>query len=176
MQSKLKKSGQDLRYEVIMWYWAFIERIPGYIGCRVRNSFLPYKHGTGVTIWDGVHIDHPSKLTVGNRVSINRGTVLAATGGITIGDDVLIGPSVTIYSQNHRFEVSDKPFNVQGYDRSPVVIGSNVWIAANVTILPGVTIGDDVVIGAGSVITSDVDSGTLTVGNPGRVTRRFSHD
>jgi maltose O-acetyltransferase len=156
-----------------MWYWALIERVPGYIGCWLRNRLLPYKHGKEVTIWDNVHIDYPSRLEVGDRVSINRGTILAATGGITIGNDVLIGPRVIVYTQNHRFELNGEPFNVQGYSRSPVVIGSNVWIAANVTILPGVTIGDDAVIGAGSVVTSDVDSGTLTVGNPGRIARRL---
>ncbi len=159
-------------YEIQMWILSFLKLIPGNIGCAVRNTFLPYKHGKGVTIWDHTHIDSPSKLTLGNNVSINRGCVLHAGGGITMGNDVLIGPNVTIYSQNHNFDSNDIPIYKQGYTLNEVIIGNNVWIASNATILPGVSIGDNVVVGANTLVNKNIENGSLVVGNPCRIIKR----
>jgi maltose O-acetyltransferase len=156
-----------------MWTMGCAEAIPGRIGCALRNALIPYRHGRGVTVWNGVHIDCPSRLRLGNDVSINRGTIIHAGGGVTIGDHVLIGPQVIIYSQNHRFADTQIPFDEQGYVRTPVSIGSNVWIAAGVKILPGVTIGSNTVVGAGAVVSRDVESGVLVAGNPAQVVRRI---
>lgn len=63
-------------------------------------------------------------------------------------------------------------FDNQGLeDAKPITVGSNVWFGGNVTVLPGVTIGDNVVIGAGSVVTHDIPSNSVAVGNPCRVIR-----
>lgn len=145
-----------VRYEIILWFNGVLKLIPGIIGCHLRNAFLPYKRGVNCRIWDYVHIDSPSKLTLGDDVSINRGTTINAGGKVIIGNDVLIGPNVTIYSQNHKFNNRDVLIRLQGYDRKPVSIGNNVWIASNVTILPGVEITDNVVIGANSLITKSI--------------------
>ena len=95
-------------YEIQLWVFSFLKAIPGRIGCRLRNVLLPYKNGSKVLVWSHTHIDSPSKLTLGNNVSINRECVLHAGGEIEIGNDVLIGPGVTIYSQNHNFEDTSK--------------------------------------------------------------------
>lgn len=58
----------------------------------------------------------------------------------------------------------------------PIKVGDNVWFGAGVTVLPGVTIGDDTVIGAGSVVTKDVPSGVIAVGNPCRVMREITEE
>ncbi len=131
------------------------------IGCVIRRNLLPVKCGKNVKIWDGVHIDSPSKLVIGNDVSINRGTIINAGGGVTIGNDVLIGPNVTIYSQNHKYNEPNRKIKDQGYELKPVSIGNNVWIAANVIILPGVVINDNCVIAAGSIVTKDITPSSL---------------
>ncbi|MAD96589.1 MAG: hypothetical protein CMB99_04600 [Flavobacteriaceae bacterium] len=89
-----------------------------------------------------------------------------ANNGIIFGNNVELGPNVSIISSNHdpknlRKHVSDKP----------IVIGNNVWIGANSTILPGVTIGDNVVVGANSVVTKDLPSNCISGGNPCKVIR-----
>jgi len=160
-------------YELQLWIYAFLKAIPGKTGCFVRNLLLPYKNGKRVRIWSHTHIDSPSKLTLGNDVSINRYGVINAGGGITIGNDVLIGPKVTIYSQNHNFEDSSKLIREQGYTTAEVKIGNNVWIAANVTILPGVVIEDNCVIGANSVVNKSVKRNSLIAGNPAKLIREI---
>jgi acetyltransferase-like isoleucine patch superfamily enzyme len=137
---------------------------------------IPYQNGKQVKVWDQVHIDCPERLRMGDFVSINRFSIISAAGGITIGDHVMTGPRVTLYSQNHRFSDPVEPMARQGYTLRPVHIGSNVWLAANVIVLPGVTIGDNVVAAAGAIITRDVESGSLVAGNPARVIRRIGLD
>lgn len=160
-----------MKYELILWLSKIINAIPGRIGCCIRNSLLPYKHGINVRFWEGGHIDSPSKLRIGNNVSINRRCTINAGGGVTIGDNTLIGPGVVIYSQNHRYEKRDLLINSQGYVLKSVTIEDNVWIAANSIILPGVTIGRGSVIGSGSVVTRDVPSYSVVAGSPAKVIR-----
>ena len=163
-----------IKYEVILWVNFFIKNIPGQIGCYVRNWILPYKNGRNVKVWEYCQIDSPRKLELGSNVSINRNCILNAAGGIKIGNDTLIGPNVIIYSQNHRFDVEDKLIREQGYILKKVVIGNNVWIAARVTILPGVTIGNNCVIGSNTLVSKDIPSNSLVVGNPGKVVRTIN--
>ena len=155
-----------------MWVYSLVAVIPGKIGCIIRRALLPINNGLEVYIWDNVHIDKPSLLKIKNNVSINRGSVIHAGGGVSIGDDVLIGPGVIIYSQNHEFETGGLVRD-QGYSLKPVFIDSNVWIAANAIILPGVSIGSGSVVAAGSVVTKDVESNTLVAGNPARFIRHI---
>jgi maltose O-acetyltransferase len=162
---------ERLRDELVAWTIAAARNVPGRIGIRLRNAVVPYTHGTGVVVREGVHIDRPGLLVMGDNVSINRRCVINAEGGIHIGDDVLVGPGVILYSQNHRFGSIDRPIRAQGYAKVPVVIEADVWLAAGVIVLPGVTVGRGSVIGAGSVVTKDVPPGSVAVGNPARVIR-----
>lgn len=164
----------QIRYEVHLWVMHILKSVPGHIGCALRRALLPCRFGRGVNIWDGTHIDMPSRLRCGDNVSINRGCTINACGGITIGNDVLIGPRVTIYSQNHRHELKAIPFREQGYSVAEVQIGNNVWIAANVTILPGVVIGDNCVIAAGAVVARDVPPGVVVAGVPAKFIKEIS--
>ena len=161
-----------IRYEFIMWYQQLIKFIPGKLGCYARNLLFPYKNGDNVLIWDGVHIDSPSKLIIGNNVSINRGCVINAAGKITIASNVLIGPGVVIYSQNHIHNERDVNINEQGYITAPVIINENVWIGSRAIILPGVTIGANSIIGAGSVITQNIADNSIYAGNPAKLIRK----
>jgi len=155
-----------IRYEIILWYSSFLKAIPGTIGCSLRNIFIPYKNGENVRVWDHIQIDSPSKLSIGDNVSLNRGCVLHAGGCIEIGNDVLIGPGVIIYSQNHSYSDFNKKIIDQGYVTKKVTISDNVWIGANAIILPGVIIGEGSIIAAGSIVTKDVKPYKIIGGNP----------
>ena len=87
-----------------------------------------------------------------------------------IGDDVMMGPNVSIYTRNHAFERTDVPMNTQGVsDEKIVVIENDVWIGANSIILPGVTVSKGAIIGAGAVVTKDVPEYAIVGGNPAKV-------
>ncbi len=162
-----------IKYEAILWYNFFLKNIPGQLGCYLRKWLLPFKNGRKVMIWEHCQIDSPKKLELGSNVSINRGCIINAAGGVRIGNDTLLGPGVIIYSQNHRFDSEDIPIRKQGYVLKNVEIGNNVWIAARATILPGVKIGDNCVVGSSTLVAKDIPPNTLVVGNPGKVVRKI---
>jgi len=108
------------------------------------------------------------KIRVANRVFINQNCTLYDLAEISIGDDVMIGPNVSIITEGHPVAPSQRRAYVIG---KPVVIEKNVWIAVGATIVGGVTVGENSVIAAGSVVTKDVPPNTLVEGNPSRVIR-----
>jgi len=107
-------------------------------------------------------------------VFINDNFWCNAKGGVEIGNDVLIGPNVVIHSSNHRFSDKNKLIRQQGHDNRAVVIGNNVWVGANVVIVPGVIVGEGCVIGAGSIVTKNLDSKSVYVGNPAKKIKDLS--
>jgi acetyltransferase-like isoleucine patch superfamily enzyme len=107
-------------------------------------------------------------IRVGRDVFINQNCTMYDLGGIDIGDDVMIGPNVSIITSGHPLEPALRRAFVTA---KPIVIERNVWIAAGVTIIGGVTIGENAVVAAGSVVTRDVPPNTLVGGNPARVIR-----
>ena len=125
---------------------------------------------------DNIIINQPFRCDYGSQISVGKGffanfnfTVLDEAP-VTIGDDCFIGPNVSIYTACHSTDPVER--NSRQEWALPVTIGNNVWIGGSVTILPGVTIGDNVTIGAGSVVVSDIPSGTVAVGNPCHVVKR----
>ena len=108
-------------------------------------------------------------IIIGNDVYINFGCMILDCGLITIGNNTLIGPNVSIISGNHALNADERCKGV--LIPKPITIGNKVWIGAGCIILPGVTIGDGAVIGAGSVVTRDIPANALAVGNPCRVKR-----
>ncbi len=124
--------------------------------------------GDEFKIWSGHRqtlISGWGKLTIGDRVFVNCGTVLLSVVEITIGDDVALANEVYVMDSNSH--------GVEGRDtvEAPVRIGDGTWVGARAMILPGVTIGKRVVVGAGSVVTRDVPDDVLVAGNPARVVR-----
>lgn len=109
--------------------------------------------------------DHGRRLVVGERVFINHGCTLNDLGGITIGDDVMLGPNVQLISSGHPTEPAERR---RAVTLAPIVIGRGVWIGAGATVLQGVTVGEDAVIGAGAVVTRDVPGRTVVAGVPAR--------
>lgn len=105
----------------------------------------------------------------GNNVYANFHLTCVDDTHIYVGDNTMIGPNVTLASAGHPVLPS---LREKGYQYNlPVHIGKNCWLGANVVVLPGVTIGDNSVIGAGSVVTKNIPSNVVAVGNPCKVLR-----
>ena len=118
-----------------------------------------------VTLFPPFHSEFGKNLVLGTNVFINLGCRFQDTGGITIGDDTLIGHGTTITTLNHAVD----PARRADMEPSPVTLGRRVWLGANVTVLPGVTVGDGAIIGAGSVVTNDVAADSIVAGVPARL-------
>ena len=126
------------------------------IGEKVDESF---------GLFPPFYSDYGQNITVGKNVFINSGCCFQDQGGITIGDNALIGQQVVIATLNHDL-IPEKRGSMSP---SPVKIGNNVWIGAHATILPGVTIGNGAVVAAGAVVTKDVPENTVVGGVPAKV-------
>lgn len=118
------------------------------------------------TNWGGHHVHF------GKRVYANFNLTLVDDSHIYVGDYTMIGPNVTIATAGHPIlpELREKNYQYN----IPVHIGKNCWLGAGVVVLPGVTIGDNTVIGAGSIVTKDIPSNVVAVGNPCRVLREIN--
>ena len=102
---------------------------------------------------------------------MGAGCFIGCSGLIVIGDDVMLGPGVRIFSENHRFSRTTETIKSRGVDRGTVSIGNDCWIASGVTITANVRIGTGVIVGAGSVVTSDLPDFSIAAGSPARVIR-----
>ena len=115
--------------------------------------------------------DYGKQISIGKRFFANFNFTVLDEAHVTIGDNCFIGPNVSIYTACHSTDPVER--NSRQEWAKPVNIGNNVWIGGSVTILPGVTIGDNVTIGAGSVVTRDIPSNSVAVGNPCKVVKRI---
>jgi maltose O-acetyltransferase len=113
--------------------------------------------------------DISANIEVGDHCII--GTRCMIQSGVVMGDYIMIGPDVKIYSRNHVFSSLETPVSLQGKEFKKTILGNDVWIGANCVILPGVKIGHKTVIAAGSIVTKDIPDFALVGGNPARVIR-----
>lgn len=116
------------------------------------------------------YCDYGKHIRVGKRFFANFHFTVLDEAFVTIGDDAFIGPNVSIYTACHSTNPTER--NTRQEWAKPVTIGNNCWIGGSVTILPGITIGDNCTIGAGSVVTHDIPSNSIAVGNPCRVIKQ----
>ena len=170
-----------------------------FVGRRVQIFHARHLHlGRSVTIEDDVRIDALSRegVWLGDNVSIGRFTMIEATGllrllgkgvrigansnlgdynyvggvgGVTIGENVLIGQFVSFHPQNHVIDDPNRPIKEQGTTEVGIVVEDDVWIGARVTVLDGVHIGRGAVIASGAVVTRDVPPYAVVGGVPARV-------
>jgi acetyltransferase-like isoleucine patch superfamily enzyme len=108
-------------------------------------------------------------LVMGNNSNIGPYNYIGCSGKITIGDNVMLAPRVSIYAENHVFDNPNITIKAQGVSKMEVVIEDDCWIAANAVILAGVTIGKGSVVAAGSVVNKDVPAFSVVAGVPARV-------
>ncbi len=115
--------------------------------------------------------DYGYNIEVGENFYTNHNCVFLDAAKITFGDNVFIAPNCCFSTAGHPLDSEQRSKGLEF--ANPIKVGNNVWFGAGVTVLPGITIGDDAVIGAGSVVTKDIPSGVIAVGNPCKVLRKI---
>jgi maltose O-acetyltransferase len=127
--------------------------------------------GTNIDIQPPFFCDYGSHIKLGSNVFINYNCTILDCAEVVIGNHVFIAPSVHIYTAYHPLRASERNIGLEA--ALPICIEDNVWIGGNVTICAGVTIGKNSTIGAGSVVTKNIPSNSLAVGNPCKVIRNL---
>lgn len=117
-----------------------------------------------VAVFTPLYINYGKNTRIGKNVFINFDCVFLDLGGITIEDNVLIAPKVSLLSEGHPVSPLERQSLVPGH----IYIRKNAWIGAGATILPGVTIGENAVVAAGAVVSKDVPANTVVGGIPAR--------
>ena len=113
--------------------------------------------------------DYGTQIRAGERLFMNVGCVVLDGAAVTLGDRVLFGPTVQVYTASHPLDAARR---ADGWELArPVTVGDDVWIGGGAILCPGVTIGAGSTVGAGSVVTRDVPPGVFAAGNPCRVVR-----
>ncbi|CAH1201861.1 MULTISPECIES: DapH/DapD/GlmU-related protein [Paenibacillus] len=167
--AKARQRGKALCYEINHLHPDDVEK---------RKTLMKQLFGSiGEHVWlePPIRMSYGSNTTVGNNVYINFNLTVVDDYKVTIGNDVMFGPNVTIAVTNH--PVHPEKRKEGGMFALPVVIEDGVWIGSGAIIVPGVTIGKGSVIGAGSVVTKDIPANVIAVGNPCRVLREITdHD
>ena len=127
--------------------------------------------GTGIddstTIFPPFYTNFGRSIRLGKNIFINHACSFLDIGGITIEDNVQIGPRVNLTSENHPLDPDDRTTLIL----KPIVIKRNVWIGAAATILPGVTVGENSIVAAGAVVSGDVPSNTIVAGVPAKIVK-----
>ena len=129
-------------------------------------------YGDNISVQANFNCDYGKNIHVGHDFLSNYNLTILDIAPVHIGNHVMIGPNVGLYTVNH-------PMTAQGRRQylakaTPITIGNDVWIGGNVTILPGVTIGNNVVIAAGAVVTKAVPDNSLVGGVPAKVIKTLA--
>jgi acetyltransferase-like isoleucine patch superfamily enzyme len=165
------------------------ERVNRAIALAERLNCLPYADQDAIrAVWaeltdtevdptfrliPPVYSDQGVNIRVGRNVFINHNCTLNDIGGITIGDEVFIGPRVSLITSGHPI---DPAFRRRQIVAAPIAIERGVWLCTGATVLHGVTVGEDSVVAAGAVVTRDVPAGVVVGGVPARVLRSVRPD
>lgn len=144
-----------------------------------RNSHINALCKGGISIGDNFSLGEHSiiectgvlrapgeSLTIGNNVGINHYCFIGVRGHVVIGDNVIFGPRVSVFSENHNYASLEIPIKDQGETRAKTSIGNDVWVGANSCILAGVTIGNGVIVAAGAIVNKDVPDFAIVAGVP----------
>ena len=125
-----------------------------------------------VRVFPPLNINYGPGVSLGKDCFLNFGCSLLALGGITIEDDVFIGPHCVLATEYH----PEEPAKRHSLLTKPIVVKRNAWLGANVTVLAGGTIGEDAIVAAGSVVTKDVPAGMVVAGTPARIIREIHRE
>lgn len=139
---------------------------------QVRNflsEIIGAKIDSSTTIFAPFYTNFGRFITIGNNVFINHACSFLDMGGITIEDEVLIGPRVNLVTENHPLDPADR----RALITKPILIKQNAWIGAGATILPGVTIGENSIVAAGAVVSKDVPANTIVGGVPAKTIKQI---
>lgn len=166
-----------MRKILVMLYYGFArylpyQPLPGYrLGNKLRNYIAKkiFKEtGKNITIKHGAYFGDGKNIVMGDYSQL--GINCKVENDLVMGDYVLMGPEVVIYSSSHEYKNVDVPIMLQGTKEiKPVQIGNDVWIGLRSVIMPGVKIGNHVIIGAGSVVTKDIPDYAIVGGVPAKI-------
>lgn len=141
--------------------------------------------GENASVRSPFSCDHGCNIYIGSNVSVNMNCTFIDCSKITIGNNVLIGPNVQLYTATHPVELMDRltpdwdansgEYFCRTYAK-PITIGDGCWLGGGVIVLPGVAVGAGSVIGAGSVVTRNIPENTVAAGSPCRVIRKINAD
>ena len=164
---------------LIILYYAFARHLPqqplpGYkFGNWLRSwicSKLFKKTGKNITIKHGAYFGDGRDIIMGDYSQL--GINCKVENDLVMGEYVLMGPEVVIYSSMHAYDELDTPIMMQGAKEiQPVTIGNDVWIGLRAVIMPGVKIGNHVIVGSGAVVTHDVPDYAVGGGVPAKISR-----
>lgn len=122
--------------------------------------------GQRVTLLPGTKVTSPHKVTLGQDILVSHEGWLQASGGLTLGSRIMMGPRVMLLTANH-------DLLTRMTQTAPIVVEDDVWIGAGSTVLPGVRIGKGAIVAAGAVVTKDVPAFTVVGGVPARVIKEL---
>lgn len=146
---------------------------------KILKKIIP-SMGDGAFIVSPFNCEYGSNIKIGKNFFSNFNCIILDVAPVTIGDNAMFGPHVTLATPMHPLVASERAVQDYGdgiYDLEyarPITIGNGVWLASNVTVVGGVTIGDECVVGAGSVVTRDLPSGYLCMGTPCKPIRKIT--
>ncbi|MGG7096513.1 sugar O-acetyltransferase [Clostridium sardiniense] len=132
------------------------------------------KTGENLYIEPPFRCDYGCHISVGNNFYANYDCIIVDVCKVEIGENVLFGPRVGIYTAGHPIDAEIRDTGLEF--GKPVKIGNSVWVGGSTVINPGVTIGNNVVIGSGSVVTKDIPDNVVAAGNPCRVLRQITDE
>lgn len=136
---------------------------------EIIGEIIEKKIDNSSTVFTPFHTNFGKFISIGKNVFINHACSFLDLGGITIEDDVLIGPNVQLITESH----SIKPTERKALILNSILIKKNAWIGAGAIILPGVTVGENSVVAAGSVVTKHVADNTVVAGVPAKVVKKI---
>ena len=113
--------------------------------------------------------DYGTQISIGDHFFANYDCIFLDVAPITIGNRVMFGPRVCLYTAGHPLDAATRNTGLEF--GKPIAIGDDVWLGGNVVVLPGVTIGAGTVVAAGSVVRRDLPPHVLAAGNPCQVLR-----
>lgn len=159
-------------FAVSLLYWI---KYRCFISPKAEVDFDPLiRIGRGTRISSFVQVKASyGPVEIGSNVAIAIGCFIGAgEGGVTIGDDCLLGPNVSVLANTYRLNRLDVPIRVQGMVSKGIRIANNVWLGAGTVVLDGAEIGEGVVVAAHSVVTGALPANTVAEGNPAKVVFR----
>ncbi|WP_396144323.1 acyltransferase [Flavobacterium sp.] len=132
------------------------------------------KIGSFSTLTSTSHLSKYGKgLIMGNNSAIGDYTHFGASGGIKIGNDVIMGSYISFHSENHNFNDSSKLIREQGVTSKGIVLGNNIWVGAKVTFLDGCKVGNNSVVAAGAVVKGVFPDNVVIGGVPARILKNI---
>jgi acetyltransferase-like isoleucine patch superfamily enzyme len=170
----MKELAFKIRSAWVSFVQQFVALLPdGGIGLRARHYFYKRRllKAGRFSSMSGLKIFAPERVSIGEGVSINIGVIIAASDGqgITVGDNVLIGPYCILRAADHRYEDPSTPIKEQGHVGGEIIIEEDCWLGAHVVVLKGVRIGKGSVIGAHSLVNRDIPPYSVAAGVPAKV-------